>query len=110
MARYVDAEKLLSEYLDLAEHEFPTASGSLDEFLNSDIPNLIRNFNTEDVQPVVHGGWVGDEDYEHMYGYYEAYKCSTCGCGVGYRSLYPYCPECGTKMWNGVTEEERMRY
>ena len=64
---------------------------------------------TEDVQPVVHGKWVGDEEYEHMYGYYEAYKCSNCGCGVGYTSKYPYCPECGAKMKNGESEEERMK-
>ena len=80
-----------------------------DERGNGDI-DVLDIVTDKDFQPVVHGGWVGDEDYEHMYGYYEAYKCSSCGCGVGYTSKYPYCPECGAKMWNGVTEEERMRY
>lgn len=85
---YIDAEKLLSEYLDLAEHEFPTASGNLDEFLNSDIPNLIRNFNTEDVQPVVHAKVT---DY---------YCCSNCQYPFDFENMFEinYCPNCGAKL------------
>lgn len=88
MARYIDAEKLLSEYLDLSESEFPTASGSLDEFLNNDIPNLIRNFKTEDVQPVVHAKVT---DY---------YCCSNCKYSFDFENMFEinYCPNCGAKL------------
>lgn len=88
MARYIDAEKLLSEYLDLSEHEFPTASGKLDEFLNNDIPNLIRNFNTEDVQPVVHAHWIPRVPYA---------QCSACE-RFDYDGSDNYCRHCGAKM------------
>lgn len=92
MARYIDAEKLIREYLDLSEHEFPTASGNLDEFLNNDIPNLIRNFNTEDVQPVVHAHWILRIPFA---------QCSECKrfCGQwDYDNSDNYCRHCGAKM------------
>lgn len=100
MARYVDAYKI--EYEDITDENGDT-------YMVAHAPQIER-LETEDVQPVIHGRWVGDEEYEHMNGYYEAYKCSNCGCGVGYTSKYPYCPECGAKMKNGESEEERMRY
>lgn len=106
---YIDAEKLLGEYLDLSEHEFPTASGSLDEFLNNDIPNLIRNFKTEDVQPVVHGEWIQVEDEEKKFEF--QIVCSHCHEPNRYPTFNEndeiiqwtynrtkYCPNCGAFM------------
>ena len=111
MARYIAIDKAKEDFFNIrCDGGCECYPDGCDSCLIYEGAEFFIGYETEDVQPVIHGGWVGDEDYEHMYGYYEAYKCSNCGRGVGYRSLYPYCPECGTKMWNGVTEEERMRY
>ena len=111
MARYIDADKAEERFKEIYCDDCDSHNGIKCRACGfRDGADVFSDAPTEDVQLVVHGGWVGDEDYEHLYGYYEAYKCSNCGRGVGYRSLYPYCPECGTKMENGVTEEERMRY
>lgn len=60
----------------------------------------IENFPAADVEPVVHGRWLDNEDY--MF-------CSICGIQWNYcdndTETFNYCPNCGAKMDGEDTHE-----
>ena len=58
--------------------------------------NVINTIPHEDVQPVIHANWIPGEWSD---------KCSNCGYNTGkYESPSKYCPDCGAKMDEEVSE------
>lgn len=104
--RLIDADKLANEIRETYEYEFPTASGGFDEFVTKIIPNIIKNMETVDSVPVVHGYWTRYEVdvAEHPW------HCSHCGWPppkhVCHIEDMEYCSHCGTKM-DDVDEAQR---
>lgn len=64
----------------------------------------ISNMPTVEAEPVRHGKWIEEDDYE--YGE-NTWRCSVCGEpyvlieGTPKQNLYNYCPNCGAKMDEG---------
>lgn len=92
MDEYISRKDAIKELHDVYEYEYPTASGDFDEYANHDVPNVLRNIPTADVQPVKHGRWV--ECCNEL-----DKKCSCCDKVHG--TIYerePFCPNCGARM------------
>lgn len=107
MARYIDADKLITKIeklyhdahiqwnmKDIAERTKNFWCGQTSAFNRS--RNIIIDFPTADVVEVKHGYWIPVPSSDMSTG--KAYKCSECkimryGC-----RLPPYCQECGAKM------------
>ena len=53
MDEYISKEKAIKELREVYENEYPTASGDFDEYASHDVPNVLRNIPSADVQPVV---------------------------------------------------------
>ena len=51
--------------------------------------NQARYIESLDAVPVVHARWIHGHDL---------FYCSLCGCEIGTRDDYNYCPNCGAKM------------
>lgn len=104
MAEYIDKDKfchyLFKHIATFAENmiQMPVAST-----LQS-VVNEIKEFQSEDVQPVKHGRWIQDEHtYSGCWTY--NYVCSACGeiggswlRNIRRDQMFPYCPFCGAKM------------
>ena len=64
-----------------------------------DAIDIIEDFPTADVAPVVHGRWIKDNEKSALH--IEAiYLCSACHNyeAWGKTEKTPYCPNCGAKM------------
>lgn len=99
MADYICREDAIKELREVYEQEYPTASGDFDEYANHDVPNVLRNIPTADVQPVRYGQWIWDGNKEECI-------CSECGKGnLKYSTVF--CPDCGARMdlKDGVSNE-----
>lgn len=94
MAEYIEKNKAIKELYEVYDYEFPTASGSFDEYARMIVPNTIKNMPTADVAPVVHGRWETNSDRP------DSLICSICKCGFDMWKHDPhnYCPNCGAKM------------
>lgn len=94
MAEYINREEAIKELREVYENEYPTASGDFDEYASHDVPNVLRNIPTADVQPVKHGRWIIADDVEHFIA-----VCSECGRTEDSRAIkdMPYC-HCGARM------------
>lgn len=92
MARYIDADKVLTDELTHAlPNECGMSSGRVVIFVDD-----IEKIPTADVQEVRHGRWISND----LGGYKWAYYCSECGWVDGYpfNDRHKYCPHCGAKM------------
>lgn len=94
MARYIDADKLLTRVDCHGTNKF----GMLDE----DVREFIKAQPAEDVAPVKHAHWIGIEADGYADGSlaYDVWECSECGYEHDGEdnTLTPYCPMCGAKM------------
>lgn len=109
MARYIDADALIQ---DIKEDNQLYYFNSNAERINYELKveyaiDRITDAPTEDVEPIVHGEWLVEQEYiNRNCKVYKYYKCSICGREVltsGNPSEYfPYC-NCGAKM-KGVSE------
>ena len=63
--------------------------------------NALRNAPSVDVAPVVHGRWIEQEKYT----FGTMYDCSICDNRIlDNGHSWNYCPNCGTKMDEEVSE------
>ena len=102
MTEYISKEKAIKELREVYENEYPTASGDFDEYASHDVPNVLRNIPSADVQPVKRGNWVQIGE--------QSAKCTECGGvlksnGIDktgkaliFKAVYHYCPYCGARM------------
>lgn len=103
MAEYISREEAIKELREVYEQEYPTASGDFDEYANHDVPNVLRNIKTADVQPVKRGRWIDCtfyDPYEKSYEQNFEYKCSCCGHMIYNKPNddNQYCGHCGVRM------------
>lgn len=97
--RLVDSDNLKRQIMDVYEYEFPTASGTFDEFVTRIIPNVINNAEAVDALPVVRGEWINRGDYvTAAYGSLNVKQCSVCKKDITIDDFDSYCPNCGAKM------------
>ena len=59
MDEYISREKAIKELREVYEQEYPTASGDFDEYASHDVPNVLRNMPSADVQSVK---WISVKD------------------------------------------------
>lgn len=59
MGDYICREEAIKELREVYENEYPTASGDFDEYASHDVPNVLRNIKTANVQPI-------DDDNGHI--------------------------------------------
>lgn len=92
MAEYISREEAIKELREVYEHEYPTASGDFDEYASHDVPNVLRNMKSADVQPLKRGNWNNGH-------------CSSCGEDIASRldtwtnvQSFKFCPNCGARM------------
>ena len=91
--RLIDADALLA--FERFDYE---VTG--EEHTAKDILMMIKTAPTVDAEPVRHGRWVHNDDYEE---WAERYVCSECNRNAptdgDYRQdLTDYCPNCGARM------------
>ena len=102
---YISREKAIKELREVYENEYPTASGDFDEYASHDVPNVLRNIPSADVQPVKRGEWK----YYKNTGIFDIHKCSVCATpfelpmDIVPSSVFCFCPHCGARM-DGDTE------
>lgn len=60
MTEYISREEAIKELREVYENEYPTASGDFDEYASHDVPNVLRNIPSADVQPV--NQWISVDD------------------------------------------------
>lgn len=102
MNEYISIEKAIKELREVYENEYPTASGDFDEYASHDVPNVLRNIPSADVQPVKHGKW----EEEDTMPYDNFVVCSECGMNLSpqnytkeeWQESFKYCPCCGARM------------
>lgn len=101
MARYIDADKIISHLNDRIEacgnvniNCRPISYGIYLGLKSS--KSFVETAKTVDVQEVRHGRWISND----LGGYKWAYYCSECGWVDGYpfNDRHKYCPNCGAKM------------
>lgn len=56
---YIKREDAIKELREVYEYEYPTASGDFDEYASHDVPNVLRNMPSADVQSVK---WISVKD------------------------------------------------
>ena len=94
MDEYISKEKAIKELREVYENEYPTASGDFDEYASHDVPNVLRNIPSADVQPIIYAHKtinVGRRSY-----------CSNCG---KLAIMEDFCSKCGAKVKDGDTNE-----
>ena len=106
MDDYISREEAIKELREVYENEYPTASGDFDEYASHDVPNILRNMEAADVQPVKHGRWIDIYEWAKMHdsipsGMCTYYWCSECQKEQEKKSNF--CPNCGVRM-DGDTE------
>ena len=103
MAEYISREEAIKELREAYENEYPTASGDFDEYASHDVPNVLRNIPSADVQPVKHGKWESSQRTIETGTVY----CSNCAIEYYISDLQTvgdcngivhYCPNCGVRM------------
>ena len=95
MAEYIDREKLLMGI------EALPCDGCTDIDCGECIQELIDDADPEDAQPVRHGRWILEDDFEIVE---QRLRCSKCGwwtIDLSVDGSYNYCPKCGAKMDGG---------
>lgn len=94
MPRYIDADKLIEQAVEVKLEDFAREIEVVSK-------KQIANAPTADVQPVIHGEWLGTENDGYSYGFpvYTAWKCSNCGAEFECEDIdFHYCPRCGAYM------------
>ena len=107
MARYIDADKLITALCDCTEDTWGKNLGASwwaqSVKLKDNMVECINNQPTADVAEVNHGEWK-----VHQNGEYWHYDCPFCDDGYATKGkdLIPpnYCQNCGAKMDGGKTE------
>ena len=92
MAEYIERDKLLDAVFELPPKMDAQGYGWI---ARGGLCQLIRDFPSADVQPVVHGHWE-TEICDDGYGAYNLFVCSLCGSESAKR--FNYCRECGARM------------
>lgn len=92
MAEYIERDKVLEAILNLPPKMDEQGYGWL---ARGGLYQLIRDFQSADVAPVVHGKW---ENKYNQFGdrVYPLPTCSVCGFCTHIRNNY--CPDCGARM------------
>ena len=111
MARYIDADKLLSELQEELEFETPMYTEEQNECFNSGVKCAIRDVKsipTADVAEVKHGVWAKQILFSYGNGVdIHQYTCSHCNSEFRDDHIYimpvNFCPNCGAKMDGGET-------
>lgn len=103
MPRYIDADAFIMEQCnscDGACESLPCDCINCDSDCRCDmIKDLLSapTISPDEVRGVVHGTWVGIDDFPH-----ESWECDRCGCVVENTddpwNYFHYCPNCGAKM------------
>lgn len=57
---YISRDEAIKELYEVYENEYPTASGDFDEYASHDVPNVLRNMPTADVQLIPQ--WISVDD------------------------------------------------
>ena len=97
MADYIERDKVLEAILNLPPKMDEQGYGWLGRM---GVWQMIRDFQSADVAPVVHGRWIS-------IGHKLSRICSVCNCDEPYKfadddaNVYDYCPNCGAKMDGG---------
>lgn len=92
MARYINEDEIAKSLYDYQW---------IDQDTYLDITKKIMEVPTADVQPVIHGEWLGTEydGYSDGFPVYTTWKCSNCGAEFECEDMdFYYCPNCGAKM------------
>ena len=98
MPRYIDAEKLLDQFLELCGGKSCLDCQFFEHGCNLEL--MILNQPIADVQPVRHGHWIEQDGYDGD----TYYDCSVCGESWTTIEEDPwdngmnYCPHCGAQM------------
>lgn len=58
---YIKREDAIKELREVYEYEYPTASGDFDEYASHDVPNVLRNMPSTDVQSA-----LNEKEYESL--------------------------------------------
>jgi len=87
MTRLIDADALLKAVVD-----FPYGYRGM-------IESEIENQPTVDAEPIRHGKWIDDGQYDNFFPHHE-WRCSECGEHVLEIGLpwFKFCPACGARM------------
>lgn len=98
---YIKREDAIKELREVYEYEYPTASGDFDEYASHDVPNVLRNMPSTDVQSVKRGRWINIYEWAEMHdsrpsGMCTYYWCSECEKEQEKKS--DFCPNCGARM------------
>ena len=92
MSRYIDADKLRKDVLDLPN----CYNGFSDTYDKAMIIDLIDEQPTVDAKPVRHGHWIKAND--PMSSPFDTMKRCLCSECREWAAVTSYCPNCGAKM------------
>lgn len=95
MAGYIDREKV-AELIDYHKEEYCEAE-SYFELLKEDFMQL----PCADVQPVRYGKWM----YCSIEGMFHCTRCDA----AAVRNSFAYCPYCGAKMTDDLSDDEKLQ-
>ena len=106
MDEYISREEAIKGLREVYENEYPTASGDFDEYASHDVPNVLRNIPSADVQPVKRGHWYHNTSkyISELDAYFIQACCSCCGKYSDRFDSYSQqmsnecCSHCGARM------------
>lgn len=106
MAEYIERNVLLERM----KANFQQGSRyGCDEPMYPVVEETILEADAADVSPVVHGRWVNEDFPENLAAVHDMAQCSVCGelshkSEHGYAILSKFCPNCGAKMDEEVSD------
>ena len=107
--RLIDADALREWLKTIPLKDLSDGLGLCLVIMENDFRKAIKNMPEEciiDAEPVRHGHWITNEGFDGD----EYYSCSACGCdwfcpeGTPHDNNMKYCPECGAKMDEEVSQ------
>lgn len=104
MQRLIDANALkesIDEHVYLVHHGFNETEYGCTQY---GIHQIIDDAPTIDAEPVRHGKWIDDGQYDNFFPHHE-WRCSECGehvLEIG-TPWFKYCPNCGARMADAIS-------